>query len=121
MREHILHSYELLNSRDRDGFSALVRQVFAPDVEVVEPGGTSDLETALAGWVALLDAFEDLHFTTLTVTETSGRLVVEHLVRGTHTGTLRTVAGDVPASGRPVQVPLITVVEHEDDQVRRWR
>ena len=121
MRDQILHSYELLNARDAAAFEALVRQTFAPDVEVVQPEGTSDADTALAGWVALLDAFEDLNFHLVSVTEGDGRVVVEHLFQGTHTGTLHTAAGDVPATGRQVRIPLVTVIEHEDERVRHWR
>ena len=121
MRDQILHSYELLNARDAAAFEALVRQTFAPDVEVVQPEGTSDVDTALAGWLALLDAFEDLDFHLVTITEGDGRVVVEHLFQGTHTGTLHTAAGDVPATGRQVRIPLATVIEHEDERVRHWR
>ena len=121
MRDQILRGYELLNARDRAAFEDHVRTYFAPDIEVVGPDGIKDLAGALTGWLALLDAFEDLTFDLLTVTEGDSRVVLEHLFHGTHTGPLTTVAGDLPATGRAVQLPLVTVVEHEDGRVRRWR
>jgi hypothetical protein len=68
VRDQILRGYELLNARDRAAFEDHVRTYFAPDIEVVGPDGIKDLAGALTGWLALLDAFEDLTFDLLTVT-----------------------------------------------------
>ena len=121
MRDQALELYRLLDEHRREEFSALVRRVSVPDAEVIEPGGPQGLEEALAGWVALLDAVDDLTFDTVAITESEGRLVIEHLVHGTHTGPLRTTAGEIPATGRVLRVPAATVLEHEGGLMRRYR
>jgi hypothetical protein len=49
MRDQALQLYRLLNEHRREEFSALVREVYVPDAEVIEPGGAKGLEEALAG------------------------------------------------------------------------
>jgi steroid delta-isomerase-like uncharacterized protein len=44
--------------------------------------------------------------------------VVEITGRGTHTGTLRSPGGDIPASGRSVTLQLCDVLEFRDGKVR---
>jgi predicted ester cyclase len=119
--QQISEAYQLLNAHDGGAFAALVRRNWAPDAEVVEPNGPNDREGALAGWLALLDAFEDLHFDTVFLTEQDDRVVVEHVVSGTHTGPLRTAVGEVPPTGRALRLPTVTVIEHDGALVRRWR
>ena len=121
MREQIRQGYRLLDAHDREGFAAHVRAHYAPDAQFVHPDGNRDLEGALAAWLGLLDAVGDIVFDEVAVTQEDGRVVVEHLVRGTHTGPLLTVAGEIPATGRSLRVPLVTVLEHEGGRIRRYR
>ena len=48
-------------------------------------------------------------------------MVVEYTGRGTHTGTLSTSMGDIPATGRSVTLQLCDVIEFKDGKVHRQR
>jgi len=48
-------------------------------------------------------------------------VVVEFTGRGTHTGTLATPAGDIPATGRSVTLQLVDVLEFADEKVKAQR
>lgn len=59
---------------------------------------------------------EDLH-----VIATDDYVVVEFMGRGTNTGPLRTPAGEVPATGRRVDVPFCDVHRIEDGEITNGR
>jgi predicted ester cyclase len=44
--------------------------------------------------------------------------VVEFTGRGTHTGTLRTSMGDIPATGRSLTLQLCDVMEFKDGMIQ---
>jgi predicted ester cyclase len=48
-------------------------------------------------------------------------VVVEFTGRGTHTGTLATPAGAIPATGRSVTLHLVDVIEFADGKVTSQR
>lgn len=48
-------------------------------------------------------------------------VVVEFTGRGTHTGTLSTSMGDIPATGRSVTIHMCDVLEFENGKVRTQR
>lgn len=122
MRDQLLKLFDLLNARDREGVRDHARGVFAPDAEMIEPGVEHDLEHAIAGWVGLLDASDDLHFDIVTALESPDRVVIEAVARGTHTGLLgRNDEQQLPATGRPFSVRIVQVSETEDGRVLRWR
>jgi ketosteroid isomerase-like protein len=121
MRDEMLKVYDLLNARDGSGLRAHVRDIYASDAEIVEPGAEHGLDDAVVGWVGMLDASEDLRFDIVSAIETETHVVLEVIARGTHTGPLGQGDDHLPATGRPFLVRIAQVTEYEDGQVRRWR
>ena len=122
MRDEMVKGFDLINARDREGIRQHAREVFAPDAEMIEPGVEHDLEHAVEGWVQLLDASDDLHADIVSALEGPDRVVVEAVIRGTHTGLLgRDDEQQLPATGRAFSVRIVQVSEIEDGRVRRWR
>jgi steroid delta-isomerase-like uncharacterized protein len=91
----------------------------SPDIEFVIPGGI-----ALRGhdqvreYMKLLwSAFPDMQVTSDYQVVTGDTAVTESTYSGTHTGTLRTPQGDIPATGKPVHGKQVTVQRVKDGQV----
>ncbi len=61
------------------------------------------------------DAFPDGRIEIDKLTAADDAVVVEFTGRGTHTGTLTTPAGDIPATGRSVTLQLCDVLEFTGD------
>ncbi len=116
----LLHrSVERWNAHDRDGWAAFA----SPHLEVVVsggavlrgPDGARELYDIWTG--AFPDNRVDVH---LAIVEGPNGLHESHF-RGTHTGTMRTPAGDLPATGRPVDIPFVAVLTVEDGAMASFR
>jgi steroid delta-isomerase-like uncharacterized protein len=79
------------------------------------PKGMMEFETLWA------DAFPDGSVTIDTVVAHGDHVVVEYTGRGTHTGTLRTPMGDLPATGRSLTLQLVDILEFDGGTVRSQR
>lgn len=104
---------ELWNAHDRKGWQALFDQ---QAVEVHAPGGMR-----LAGrdaidtlWDTWNDAFPDNHLVTVGIYGDERGGVLEGRFTGTNSGTLRAPGGDIPATGKSVDVPFCEVHRVED-------
>ncbi len=64
------------------------------------------------------DGFPDGKVTVDRVIASGDHVVVEFTGRGTHTGTLATSMGDIPATGRSMTIHLCDVTEFEDGKVK---
>ena len=111
-----------LGWNDRD-FDRLAEMVTA-DSEVIVvgtgevykgPEGSRRYNTAWA------EGFPDGKITIDNVIEAGDCVVVEFTGRGTHTGTLTTPMGSIPATGRSLTLQLCDVIEFEDGKVKRQR
>jgi len=67
------------------------------------------------------DAFPDGRLTVDRVIASGDHVAVEFTGRGTHTGTLATSMGDIPATGRAVTLQFCDLMEFENGKVRRQR
>ena len=111
---------EAYNNRDWDAAVALT----AADVEFVNVAtgetfrGPDGVRQFLDGWA---NAFPDSRVETTAVIADDERAVIEFTGRGTQTGPLRGPAGEIPATGRSVEVPFIQVAEFEGDKIVRGR
>jgi steroid delta-isomerase-like uncharacterized protein len=111
---------EAYNKRDWDGAIALT----TPEVTFVNVAtgqtfqGPEGVRRFLQGWAA---AFPDSRVeTTLVVADEQGA-VMEFRGRGTQTGPLQSPAGDIPPTGRSVDVPFAQVVELQEGKIARAR
>lgn len=67
------------------------------------------------------DGFPDGRITIDNIVEAGDTVVVEFTGRGTHTGTLATSMGDVPATGRSLTLHLCDVLEFRDGKITAQR
>ncbi|HEX6516205.1 MAG TPA: ester cyclase [Nocardioidaceae bacterium] len=64
------------------------------------------------------DAFPDGRITLDRLIESGAHVVVEYTGRGTHTGTLRTAMGEIPATGRSLTLQLCDVYEITEGKIQ---
>jgi len=67
------------------------------------------------------EGFPDGKVTVDRVIESGNFVVVEFTGRGTHTGTLATSMGEIPATGRSLTLQLCDVMEFKDGKVQSQR
>ena len=67
------------------------------------------------------DGFPDGRITVDNMVASGDTVVVEFTGKGTHTGTLRTSMGDIPATGKSLTLKLCDVLEFRDGKVARQR
>jgi steroid delta-isomerase-like uncharacterized protein len=112
--------YDAWNRRDYDRLADLV----APDGQIIVVGSGDTYEGPDGSrqynkmWA---DGFPDGEITIDRVIATEDCAVVEFTGRGTHTGTLVTPMGSIPATGKSVTLQLCDVTEFDGDKVRSQR
>ena len=112
--------YDGWNERDFDRLADMM----APDGEIVVVG-TGDVFKGPDGSrqynMAWADGFPDGRITIDNVFSSGDTVVVEFTGHGTHTGTLVTSMGSIPATGRPVTLKLCDVTEFRNGKVKSQR
>lgn len=92
--------------------------ISSPELEFVVPGATlHGLDEAGAFAGAMWEAFPDGRITTAGQASTGSWAAVEGTFTGTHAGTLRSPAGEIPASGRRVQLQCVVVYGVASDRI----
>ena len=112
--------YEAWNERNFDETAAAA----APDgtITIVGPGDTFRGPEGSRQFGAMwADGFPDGAVTVDRVIASGDQVVVEYTGRGTHTGTLATSMGDIPATGRSITLQFCAVMEFQNGKVRRQR
>ncbi|HVK25830.1 MAG TPA: ester cyclase [Actinokineospora sp.] len=90
----------------------LAPELYAPDLAVVQPDGSSQgVDAFLRHAQGMATAFPDSRMEITTIVESDGRAVVEGCYQGTHTGPMATPQGEVPPTGRPLSLPICIVFE----------
>jgi steroid delta-isomerase-like uncharacterized protein len=112
--------YEAWNERNFDELAAAV----APD-GLLTIVGTGDTFRGAEGsrqfsemWAG---GFPDGRATVDRAISSGDLVVVEYTGRGTHTGTLATSMGDIPATGRSMTLEMCDVLEFKDGKVQNQR
>jgi predicted ester cyclase len=111
----IERSIELWNAHDRAGSTEQV----GDNAQIVAPGGME--VSGKRGWEQLYDtwtnAFPDNRIENAVICGGDGRASQAARFTGTHTGTLRAPGGDIPATGRRVDVRYCVVYRLENGLV----
>lgn len=98
-----------------------LRQMVSDDVIVVDIASGSESTTGADAFVRgdqnWRNAFTDFHVEILAIVGDSARAAGDFILRGTHTGLLPTPWGDVPATGRKVELPFAMFCEIADGRV----
>lgn len=86
--------------------------LFSPDATFSGPGGVHGSGTAMARnfYHIWQDAFPDHQLKTLQIIDGEDAVVLEGVFEGTHTAELNAPAGSIPATGRRVTVPFVSVL-----------
>jgi len=110
-REAFQKGTDTFNAHDIDGFTS----VLADDVVYRAPGisgqGKAACAEFFAGWFG---AFPDAHVEVHALHVTGDVAVEEGTFTGTHNGVLRSPAGDIPPTGRPVTIYYLQVLRFRD-------
>ena len=99
--------YDAFNRGDLDE----AVKAFSPDVETIEPGagtmhGADQWKAYGAGFKR---AMPDARLNIKSAVEQGNTLSVEGVFTGTHTGPMATPAGEIPPTGRTVNLPYVDV------------
>jgi steroid delta-isomerase-like uncharacterized protein len=91
---------------------SLAADLYAPDLVVIEPGGTvRGIDRFVGHAQGFAAAFPDSRMEAAVIIDSGDRAVIEGVYTGTHTGPLATPQGEVPATGRTLQLPICMVFE----------
>ncbi len=109
--------YEDWNKRDFDHLASLIASdgeivLVGSDTRFQGPDGAKDFSRMWA------DGFPDGRVEFDTVTDAGDTIVIQHTGRGTHSGTLRSPGGEIPATGRSVTLQLCDVIRLRDGKIR---
>ncbi|HEY1321089.1 MAG TPA: nuclear transport factor 2 family protein [Streptosporangiaceae bacterium] len=111
VREAFQKGTDTFNAHDIDGFTS----VLADDVAYRAPGisgqGRAGCAEFFAGWFG---AFPDAHVEVHALHVAGDVAVEEGTFTGTHNGVLRSPAGDIPPTGRPVTIYYLQVLRFRD-------
>ncbi len=115
-RSLIERDIELWNARDRAGWMALADM---QRLELHAPGGMqlSGQDAADTIWATWNEAFPDNRLEIVTIHTDDRGGVHEGRFIGTHTGTLRTPAGEIAPTGRTLDARFCGVYEVENDKI----
>jgi predicted ester cyclase len=100
------------NAKDADAES------FSANAEVVAPGARLRGREQVLDWLGVYwEAFPDAHNEIDRSIESGSVTAAEGRLMGTHTGTLRTPQGDVPPTGRSVELPWMSMYEVDGEEL----
>lgn len=114
IEDTIRRSYEAMSRGDATGYAA----AFAEDATLVDPlfpDGLRGREAIQAATEAMVKTFPDLSATLRSIVESGNRAAVEATYRGTNDGPLAMPGGELPPTGRGVNIELCEVLEVGDD------
>jgi steroid delta-isomerase-like uncharacterized protein len=108
------------NNKDWDAVKRAVSANFVYD-EVATHRGVRGVNDVLAVWQGWAAAFPDSKGTFEVAHVAGNTVVLEGTWRGTHTGVLKTPAGDVPATGRKIEMRACIIADVADGKAQRFR
>ncbi|MHB8646226.1 MAG: ester cyclase [Thermomicrobiales bacterium] len=117
LRSLVERHYEQFANNDWD--TATAAEIFSPDVETIDPGaGTMrGIEAFKAYGAAFHKAFPDGRLNLDSAVESGDTIAVEGRFTGTHTGPLAGPSGDVPPTGRKLDLPYCDVFQVKDGRI----
>lgn len=86
--------------------------LFSPEATFSVPGGVrgSGTEMARTFYRIWQDAFPDNQLATLQIVDGEDAVVLEGVLEGTHTAAFNAPGGSIPATGKQVAVPFVSVL-----------
>lgn len=112
--EHLVSYLKAIDTHDRDRVS----NAYADDVEIRAPGTELDGRDAATAWMdAFIRAFPDLRHEILSTTEAGDTVALEARFTATHTGPLASPEGDIPPTGKAVDLVYADVLRFTNGHV----
>jgi predicted ester cyclase len=94
---------------------------FGPDAQVAAPGisgsGTEMVRTLYSTWQ---DAFPDNEVRPVGLFEDGATAILQAEFHGTHTGTMNAPDQTIPATGRRVTIPFVTIETFDGDKITQF-
>jgi steroid delta-isomerase-like uncharacterized protein len=111
----IARLYRAFNTRNFDAYA----QCLTPDFQLRAKGGGSvrGVEACKAFDREWVSAFPDGHITMEKQVADASNVMAECRFVGTHTGALRGAAGEVPATGKKVEITYMVAFEFQGDKI----
>ena len=108
------------NNKDWDGVSrSLTAAAVYDEVATArKPQGTSEIVTVWKGWAS---AFPDSKATFEEARVVGNTVILELTWRGTHTGTLQTPTGEIPATFKKIEMRACNVIDVVDGRAQQMR
>jgi predicted ester cyclase len=112
-RDVILKHIAAVNSRDGDA------DPWAADAELVAPGGQASGRDGVLAFLGVFhDAFPDLRLELRQLLTDGAAAAAEGILTGTHDGVLHAPAGDVPPTGRAVELRWAAVYATDGETLK---
>jgi len=106
--------FNALNANDL----GTVRGLMTDDLEFAAPGGAAGGPEMAVGWMgAFLGAFPGIDHQILTVSEAGDAVASEITVKGTHTKPMVTPQGEVPPTGKDIQLDAANIMRVRDGKI----
>ena len=101
-----------------------VRRVTAPEVTYDEVGThrkVQGIDNVLPLWQGWAAAFPDSRATFEKTYVSGSTVIIEVTWRGTQTGTMRTASGDIPPTGKAIEMRAVQIIEVIDGKTQSVR
>lgn len=108
------------NAKDWNALRAAVAPGFVYD-EVGTQRRIEGIDSVIEAWQGWARAIPDSAATFHSAVASGNTVVLEMTWRGTHAGPLQTPGGEIPATGKPIEIRACQVVEIEGDRVQSMR
>lgn len=117
-KRFIEKSVDLWNAHDKVGWTRDV----ADDCVFKVPGGITGTGRELRDQLFSMwtDAFPNNKIKPATIAEDGEYGTLEAVFEGTHTGTLNTPTGPIPATGKKVSIPFVTTSRQRDGRYKAF-
>jgi steroid delta-isomerase-like uncharacterized protein len=114
LADQVRDYFRAMDARDFDH----VEGMLAPDCEFEAPGFSGQGPQAISGWIqAFMAALPDVTHELTAIAAEGEIAAVELRVHGTHTAPLQTAAGEVPSTGRTLDLPVADVWRVRDGRI----
>ena len=112
-RDVILKHIDAFNDRDSDA------DPWAADAEMVAPGGGASGRDEVIGFLGVFrEAFPDLRLEIKQLLSNGPAAAAEGTLAGTHDGVLHTPNGDIPPTGRAVELRWAAIYATEGEKLK---
>jgi steroid delta-isomerase-like uncharacterized protein len=108
------------NKKDWDGVKAAITAGFVYD-EVATQRKATDADQLIEAWRGWATAFPDSNATFEGAFVSAGKVVLEITWRGKHIGPMQSPKGEIPATGKSIEMRACQIVEVEGGKAKSMR